>query len=374
MKTKQVMRDLPTSRLALAVFPAVILVSLAGGLLMRADSASADSSSSPLVLKAQGSTYFGGEILHSDALTGIPGGGGLTVNGNAGTIAANGMYTHYMIPVGQAKVPVVLIHGGAALTGSCYETTPDGRMGWDEYFVRNGYPVYVPDQAGRGRSGFDPTTVNHVKLGDLPLSALPSFSLVAEETAWPLFRFGPSFGTPFPNSQYPLQFVNQFAQFGAASGGPLPVPNPTYADLVDLAVKVGGAVLVGHSQSSCYPVQAALLNPDKVKGIISIEGCGMALTAAQLAILKKIPMLTVWGDNVALAPLIGTFNEQAYFASGQAFIQNVKNAGGDATFLLLPDAGLHGNSHMMMQDNNNLQVADLLIKWINDHVQQKMPH
>ena len=176
-----------------------------------------------------------------------------------------------------------------------------------------------------------------------------------------------------PNVQFPIQFADQFAHYAAASGGPLPVPNPTYGDLVALANKVGGAVLVGHSQSACYPVQAALLNPDKVKGIITIEGCGMALTPAQLAILKKIPILTVWGDNVALSPQIGTFNPQAYFASGQAFIQNVKNAGGDATFLLLPDAGLHGNSHMMMQDKNNLQVADLILNWINEHVARKVP-
>jgi len=27
----------------------------------------------------------------------------------------------------------------------------------------------------------------------------------------------------------------------------------------------------------------------------------------------------------------------------------------------LPHVGLHGNSHMMMQDRNNLQVADVLI-------------
>ena len=45
-----------------------------------------------------------------------------------------------------------MLHG-ATLTGKSWETTPDGRMGWDEYFVRKGHPVYVPDQVGRGRSG-----------------------------------------------------------------------------------------------------------------------------------------------------------------------------------------------------------------------------
>jgi hypothetical protein len=40
----------------------------------------------------------------------------------------------------------------------------------------------------------------------------------------------------------------------------------------------------------------------------------------------------------------------------------------DPLQLHLPDAGLHGNSHMMMQDKNNLQVADLILAWIHEHV------
>lgn len=35
-----------------------------------------------------------------------------------------------------------MIHG-MTLTGKTRETTPDGRMGWDEHFVRKGHPVYV---------------------------------------------------------------------------------------------------------------------------------------------------------------------------------------------------------------------------------------
>ena len=32
-----------------------------------------------------------------------------------------------------------------------------------------------------------------------------------------------------------------------------------------------------------------------------------------------------------------------------------------------PDQGIRGNSHMMMQDRNNLQIADLILKWIDGH-------
>lgn len=39
------------------------------------------------------------------------------------------------------------------------------------------------------------------------------------------------------------------------------------------------------------------------------------------------------------------------------------------TFLHLPDIGIHGNMHMFMLDKNNLQIADVLLDWIDTHVE-----
>ena len=47
--------------------------------------------------------------------------------------------------------PLVLIHG-AAQTATNWMGTPDGRKGWAEYFVEQGYVVYMIDQPMRGRS------------------------------------------------------------------------------------------------------------------------------------------------------------------------------------------------------------------------------
>ena len=35
----------------------------------------------------------------------------------------------------------------------------------------------------------------------------------------------------------------------------------------------------------------------------------------------------------------------------------------------LPEMGIHGNTHMFMLDRNNLQIADLVLDWIDRHVE-----
>ena len=120
----------------------------------------------PLVLKAQGSFFVGGDKAEQTQVEL----GGL---GPGGHITVNQMYVRYMVPQGaDGSVPVVMVHG-ATLTGKSWETTPDGRMGWDEYFVRKGHPVYVPDQVGRGRSGFNQALFNNVRAGSAPADKLP---------------------------------------------------------------------------------------------------------------------------------------------------------------------------------------------------------
>jgi hypothetical protein len=38
--------------------------------------------------------------------------------------------------------------------------------------------------------------------------------------------------------------------------------------------------------------------------------------------------------------------------------------------VLLPDVGFHGNSHMLMQDKNSLEVAAWLLSWMEKNVRR----
>ena len=101
----------------------------------------------PLVLASQGSFFVGGE---SKTVTPTPPAGGdpaprAGLLAAPGEITVNQMYVQYQIPPrGDQHVPVVMVHG-CCLSSKTWETTPDGRMGWSEYFVRKDRPVYLAD-------------------------------------------------------------------------------------------------------------------------------------------------------------------------------------------------------------------------------------
>jgi pimeloyl-ACP methyl ester carboxylesterase len=339
----------------------LILASLAA-----AQTKARDDGKKPLTLASQGSFFVGGE---SKTLPAAAGRGGAF--GSQGEITINQMYVQYQIPLNGAQhVPVVMVHG-CCLSSKTWETTPDGRMGWNEYFVRKDRSVYLADQSSRARSGFDPSTLNAVRAGTIPPSQLPNVLAATHQTAWSVFRFGPKFGEPFPDGQFPIEAVDElYKQMIPDLNSTLPNPNPTWKNMAALGVKLNGAVLMGHSESGFFPEEAALIDPSGIKGLISIEMPCREMKSAEIAALTKIPTLVMFGDHLSDVQG-GPANWNTSFESCQKFVQQLKDKGGDAEMMSLPKMGIKGNSHMLMQDRNNLQLADLIVTWIDSHIEVK---
>jgi hypothetical protein len=167
---------------------------------------------SPLELQSRGSFLVGGgSVLQTPAQLSYFTGQLPDTGGHATT---NQMYVEYMVPVADNGVPVIMLHG-ATLTGKSYDTTPDRRMGWYEYFVRQGHPTYVPDQISRGRSGFGIAMYNAVRAGELPLTALPNFWRFTDEFGVDTIPVWSELGYAVPGRAVPGR---SRGRAGAASG------------------------------------------------------------------------------------------------------------------------------------------------------------
>lgn len=319
---------------------------------------SAPTPSGPLVLDAAGSFFVGGRMKTESAVE-----VGLY---SAGPVAVDQMYVQYLVPHGARGTSVVMVHG-ATLTGASYETTPDGRMGWYEYFARRGFRSYVVDQVGRGRSGFDQAPFNAVRAGQASPSSQPLLRRVANDVAWVRFRAGPTPGVKFEDTQFPVEAVDSFARQAVPDlGQSLPADDPNYAALAELSAKLEDTVLIGHSQAGRFPFEAALRDPTGMRALVALEppGCNAAsYTDDQIRKLARLPILVVFGDHLETPQSVGP-NWFPFFQDCEAFVARVNAAGGKARMLHPASLGIRGNSHMIMQDRNNLQIADLVIDWI----------
>lgn len=319
----------------------------------------------PLSLKARGSFFVGGEAVEQSFVEL----GGLRP---ADRVTVGQMYVEYMKPATATKAPVVMVHG-AGLSGSSFDTTPDGRMGWYEYFVRKAHPTYVVDQVGRGRSGFNQAVFNNVRAGTEKSESQPKIVRMGDRfAAWANFRFGPEFGKAFPDSQYPVEAAQELSKQGIPDlNAGLVSPNPNYQALSKLSEKLGGSVLMGHSQSGAYPLETALLDPSSVKAMVLVEpgSCSAERwSAAQISALATIPLLVVYGDHLDAPTYVPGPGWQDRFNDCSALIERLHKANGQAEMLHPPSQGIYGNSHLIMQDKNNLQIADLILNWIDRHV------
>jgi hypothetical protein len=128
---------------------------------------------------------------------------------------------------------------------------------------------------------------------------------------------------------------------------------------------------MGHSQSSDFPLRAILTDPAGIKGAIFLETtvperC-LQFTDEEIAQLATVPILFVYGDHLDQQPegVLAAFN------NCNALIDQINAAGGNAQMIWPPALGIFGNTHMFMLDKNNLQLADLILDWIDESVGRK---
>lgn len=315
----------------------------------------------PLQLEDEGTFFVGNKIVTTNsaraAAAGAP---------EPGDISVNGVYVHYRIPVKRRhRWPVVMVHGSGQ-TGNMFETTPDGREGWATYFVRQGHSVYVVDAAGRGRSGFNGSRINQAR-AEGNIAAMPDLDFTTHRTAWARSRFGPEPYTWWPDTQFPKEALQQYlAQLVPAAESTLEGGgNNTTSGLAALIDKIGPSVMLVHSLGATYGRALLPIRPGMIKALIDLEG-------------RQACMPDPAGDEIksSYVPVPFLFVAGGHGYAGEPvcrpFVAAINAAGGNATYLLLPEKGLKGNTHMMMMDRNNLKVADLIVEWIAKNISSRL--
>ncbi len=313
----------------------------------------------PIALKDMGSFHVGGrEVTISGKpvkeVTFTPGGVPAKVDPN-GVYQVESMYVQYFVPQnGRGSLPLLMWHGGG-LTGVTYETTPDGREGWLNYFIKKGWTVYNSDAVERGRAGW--AMYPDVFKGE------PIF--LTKENPFERFRIGAGPGSynkdPAkmklqPGSQFPAEGYDNFTKQG--------VPRWTTTDdaiiaaYIALVDKVCPCVVLVHSQAGSFGQKVAQARPDKVKALVLVEPAGYG-DPKLVDKLRNTPILTVYGDYIEQDARWPTIR-----ANELKFLEQVRAAGGSFEVVNLPQVGIKGNSHMMMMDKNNLQVADVIQGWL----------
>jgi hypothetical protein len=155
----------------------------------------------PLTLEQEGSFFVGGRPIHVEITEWNELGPDFAkAYGMPGNATVDQMYVQFQkAPGSENHAPIVFLHG-CCLTSKTWETTPDGRMGWYEYFTRKGFPTYLAEQSGRGRSGFNASGFNEVREGKLPPHDQKRMLLATDKFAWGIFRFGPRWANRGPTS------------------------------------------------------------------------------------------------------------------------------------------------------------------------------
>ena len=355
----------PKHRKLLAVLPLISAATLASASAMAGETAKP----APLIIKEQGSFAVGGTVITNpgtfDPYKPTP--DGQTYHGDHA-------YAFYQIPVNAHRLPLVLWHGAGQFSKT-WETTADGREGYQNIFLRRGFGVYVIDQPRRGNAG----------RGTVATAITPT----PDEQVWfDMFRIG-VWPNCFPNVQFSCdrETLNQYFRSMTPNTGPFDMEVISNAGS-ELFNKIGPAILVTHSQGGGLGWLTAIKNQN-VKAIVAyepgsnfifpegevpppmpsaadtLEGVGVPLR--EFMKLTKMPIVVYFGDNIPEQPTAspGQDNWRVRLTMARLWRDAVNRHGGDVTLVHLPEIGIRGNTHFPFSDLNNIQIADLMSEWLN---------
>ena len=273
------------------------------------------------------------------------------------------------------KNSIVFLHGYGQ-SGKSWESTPDGRDGFQNIFLEKGYSTYIVDQPRRGRAGQSTVPRN--------LTARPDDQLWYNN-----FRIG-QWPNIYDNVSVPRDKESREQFFRQMTPDTGDFDQKVISDaMVKVFEKSGNGVLVTHSAGGGPGWDTAIAS-DKVKGVIALEpgtfpfpkgklpevekttspfpASGYEVSETEFKKLTKIPIMVYFGDNIPteITDNWGLDNWRIRVNLARKWEKMMNEAGGDVKVVMLPDIGIKGSTHFMMADLNNREVANAMEKWMKE--------
>lgn len=279
----------------------------------------------------------------------------------------------YQRPVSETGLPMVFLHGyGQSRMG--WMTTPDGREGWSDMFLKDGHSVFLVDQPRRGEAGSTAAMTND----NIDTWSAESKEYMPGDQAWYThFRIGRVAPERYEGSQFPEgeEVQNQFFRQMTPNTGSFDIAVAAAAmdevmqDVYDMTGKK--SIYVTHSQGGAVGWE---VDPTNVAAIVAIEPGGTpAIDSEQYNkfLEADIPIVIYFGDYIDNGPedIQSTSFWKGIRDTAVEFAESYNADGGNCTVINLPDIGITGNSHFMFQELNNGEIAAHIENWISENVQ-----
>jgi len=280
----------------------------------------------------------------------------------------------YQIPENETGLPMVFLHGYGQSRMS-WMTTPDGREGWSDIFLKKGHSVWLIDEPRRGEAGMT-SVAGEISEKTLDQRWYTQFRI----GRWENSKSVANEGSQFPNNDKSIdQFFRQMtpdtgmkSDMGEDFNGDM-VAKAVAASIDEVYSRTGKkSVLVTHSQGG----RAGWLVPKYTKNIAAIvaiePGGGVSKDTEEYKAIveQKIPVTMYFGDYIDNGDpkIAATSAWQGMRQSCYDFAETYTAEGGNAIVVGLPKEGIYGNDHFIFQDLNNDVVADHVENWIVNNI------
>lgn len=270
----------------------------------------------------------------------------------------------------------IIMIPGAYHTGVCYSQTPNGRKGWTQVFADSGFNVIVTDLPGTGRSGFVPFDQINGKFlveayADLIRSIEGKITLLTHSLSGPI---GFKLVEILPDKISELISIEP-GLLGNVQEESIPISENENSIKINFKgmdfelnmkeMSLPSQQMADRLSKNCtkrfpsddksieqYISSLQAVHPQLLYERFNIKGSQLSIDSYERLSSTRLLIITGTEDPI--------HKDEDYKIS-----EDIKNHGIKIDHFFLDQKGIVGNGHMMMLEDNNEQIASLIIEWLS---------